>query len=89
MRCTNHKREFDGACNWCGKKLCEMCVAQQQGRKIYCEHCAVALVPYKAERRPAFTVTQKPAQVAQVATAQTGDVKRRFILGKDGYFELK
>ncbi len=88
MRCTTHKREFDGACNWCGKKLCELCIAKQEGRKFYCEHCAVSLVPFKRERLPAVEITRKPLVEAQ-QTEQAPEVKRRFVLGKDGYFELK
>jgi hypothetical protein len=87
MRCTTHRKDFDGACNWCGKKLCELCIAKQEGRKIYCEACAVSLVPFKREKLPAVQVTQKPIIEAQ--TAETPEVKRRFVLGKDGYFELK
>lgn len=87
MRCTQHKRDFQGPCNWCGKKLCEMCVAKHEGKKYYCEHCAVSLVPYSQRvARPALVVKQAPvpAQAAEVPSA-----KRRFVLGKDGYYELK
>lgn len=86
MRCTEHKREFNGPCNWCGKKLCEMCIAKQEGKKYYCEHCAVSLVPYKIERRP---VMASPRMEAPVQQQQPQTVKRRFVMGKDGYFELK
>jgi hypothetical protein len=86
MRCTEHKREFNCPCNWCGKKLCEMCIAKQEGKKYYCEHCAVSLVPYKIERRP---VMAAPKMEAPVQQQQPQAVKRRFVMGKDGYFELK
>ena len=90
MRCTEHRREFQGPCNWCGKKLCEMCVAKQEGRKFYCEHCAVSLVPYEREKLPvrpplARPLVTTPSQAPQATTV----VKRRFVLGKDGYFELR
>jgi hypothetical protein len=87
MRCTTHKRDFQGDCMWCGKKLCEFCIAQQEGRKFYCEHCAVHLVPYKRERLP----RPAPQPVAAPMPTPTADatVKRRFVLGKDGYFELR
>ena len=87
MRCTTHKREFDGTCNWCGKKLCELCIAKQEGRKFYCEHCAVSLVPFKREKLPAPTPLARPIEQAQ--EIETPEVKRRFVLGKDGYIELK
>lgn len=89
MRCTTHKREYDGACNWCGKKLCELCIAKQEGRKFYCEHCAVALVPFKREKLPTVEITRKPLIEAAPKEAEAPEVKRRFVLGKDGYFELK
>ncbi len=86
MRCQEHRRDFHGPCNWCGKKLCEMCIAKQEGRKYYCEHCAVRLVPYKREKLPPPT----PRVVTQLTqTLETPAVKRRFVLGKDGYFELR
>ncbi len=90
MRCTNHRREFEGACNWCGKKLCEMCIAKQEGKKVYCEACAVTLVPYKREKLPPVEITRKPIVAAPQAPQTTEPpVKRRFVLGKDGYFEIK
>jgi len=92
MRCTQHRKEFQGACNWCGSKLCELCVAKQEGKKVYCETCAVRLVPFVREKLPAprqmtrpMTATTAPAPQA----AESGAVKRRFVLGKDGYFELR
>lgn len=89
MRCTKHRKDFMGPCNWCGTKLCELCIAKQEGRKFYCEHCAVSLVPYKRERLPTVRATPRPVTTVPVpAQPETPAVKRRFVLGKDGYFEL-
>ncbi len=88
MRCNNHKKEFEGACNWCGKKLCELCIARSEGRKFYCEHCAISLLPFKRQPLPAAKITARPTEQAQTVTTQAPEVKRRFMLGKDGYYEL-
>jgi len=87
MRCNEHKREFLGPCNWCGKKLCEMCIAKQEGKRYYCEHCAVALVPF-AQRTLRPALAAKPVLVQAQQTSEAPAVKRRFVLGKDGYYEL-
>ncbi len=68
---------------WCGKKLCEFCIVKQEGRKYYCEHCAVSLTPYKREPLP------KPVALKPQIPVETPVVKRRFVLSTDGYFELK
>ncbi len=90
MRCTTHRKEQEGACNWCGKKLCPMCIAKQEGRKYYCEACAVALVPFKREKLPPVEIVKKEI-IATTGQQQEEEpqVKRRFVLGKDGYFELR
>ena len=84
-RCTAHKKDFLGDCMWCGKNLCGLCIAKQEGRKLYCEHCAINLLPYKRERLP----LAQPKKVVAEPAQQVPAVKRRFMLGKDGYFELK
>jgi len=90
MRCNTHRKEFEGTCNWCGKKLCPLCIAKQEGRKYYCEACAIALVPFKREKLPAVELVKKPAMPAVPAQEMPEpEVKRRFVLGKDGYFELR
>jgi hypothetical protein len=72
---------------WCGKKLCEHCIAKQEGKKYYCENCAVRLVQYKREPLP--KPAPREAITAQITAQTQPAVKRRFVLGKDGYFELK
>lgn len=88
MRCTQHRKDFQGACNWCGSKLCELCIAKQEGRKVYCETCAVRLVPFVREKLPPPRPIARPMTVTTPAP-QAEVVKRRFVLGKDGYFELR
>jgi len=87
MRCTKHRKDFMGPCNWCGAKLCELCIAKQEGRKYYCEHCAVSLVPYKRESLPTVRAVPRPVTTVPVQPEMPA-VKRRFVLSKDGYFEL-
>jgi len=45
VKCLEHTRESVGPCMWCGKKLCDKCIAHQEGRKLYCEKCAQQLNP--------------------------------------------
>ena len=89
MRCTQHRKDFTGACNWCGSKLCELCIAKQEGRKFYCETCAVRLVPFVREKLPQPKMLRPIVQTTQSQQAEPATVKRRFVLGKDGYFEFK
>lgn len=44
MRCPKHKKETVGLCFWCGQQLCPLCIAKEDGRKIYCEKCVKELV---------------------------------------------
>lgn len=88
MRCPTHRRDQLGPCNWCGAKLCELCIAKQEGRKLYCEKCAINLLPFKRERLPAVMPKPVAAPPLPVSPAEQ-PVKRRFVLGKDGYFELR
>lgn len=43
LRCDKHRKDFIGACMWCGKKVCEYCIAKQEGAKAYCEKCTALL----------------------------------------------
>lgn len=47
MRCLTHRKDTMGDCIWCGRHLCEQCVARREGRKFYCERCAVQLPPQR------------------------------------------
>ncbi len=89
MRCPAHRKEQEGVCNWCGKKLCPMCIATQEGRKYYCEACAVALVPFKREKLPPVEIAKKEIVATAGQQQEEPQPKRRFVLGKDGYFELR
>lgn len=35
---------------WCGKKLCEFCIAKSDGKKYYCEKCTASLSAIRRER---------------------------------------
>jgi len=88
MRCQTHRKEHQGPCNWCGAKLCELCIAKQEGRKFYCEKCAINLLPFKREKLPVAKPVAKVAAIP-VQPASEPTVKRRFVLSNDGYFELR
>ena len=44
-RCVKHRKNFEGVCNWCGKKVCPLCIAGRNGNKVYCEACVQKLGP--------------------------------------------
>jgi len=61
MRCAAHRRDFVGDCNWCGNKLCEVCVAKAEGKKLYCSKCVPLLGGLRRTTIPALP--QKPVKV--------------------------
>jgi hypothetical protein len=88
MRCLKHHRTIVGACQWCGKQLCQNCVAKSEGSKIYCEKCAIQLSgirrakvpPVKPQARPEAPLPMKEGQ-------QPG--KTKYSIDKDGYLILE
>lgn len=76
MRCDKHKKDQNCGCMWCGKRLCEFCIAKRDGGKFYCEKCAVQLGGVRREHLPVF----EPREPVPA----TG---KRFVL-KNGYLEM-
>ncbi|MEM3154718.1 MAG: hypothetical protein QW165_04100 [Candidatus Woesearchaeota archaeon] len=60
---------------WCGRRLCEFCIAKREGIKLYCDKCSVQLGGIRRERLPRLDVQPRPPA--------TG---RRFVL-RNGYLE--
>jgi hypothetical protein len=60
MRCLTHRKDTEGDCIWCGRHLCENCIARREGKKFYCERCAVQL-PADRPRVPAAKPAAAPA----------------------------
>jgi len=60
---------------WCGRKLCEECIAKKEGIKLYCVKCIVQLSRVRRERLPS-TATRTPSG------------GRRLVF-KDGYLEIQ
>ena len=60
-RCYAHRKDLIGDCIWCGKKLCVLCIARKEGRKLYCELCSASLGP---PRRSIPKVVTKESPVA-------------------------
>lgn len=75
-KCDKHKKDYVGGCMWCGTRLCELCIAKQEGVKLYCEKCYVKLGSVRRERLPQFGVPRPPSN------------GRRYVL-KNGYLELQ
>lgn len=38
-RCTVHEKDTIGSCQWCGRKLCRLCIGGRKGMKLYCDAC--------------------------------------------------
>lgn len=77
IKCDKHKKDHVGGCMWCGRRLCEFCIAKRDGGKFYCEKCAVQLGGIRRERLPQIEERSNPPA--------TG---RRFVL-KNGYLEME
>ncbi len=76
IRCDKHRKDHVGGCMWCGRKLCEFCIAKRDGKKFYCDKCCGTLGGIRRERLP---------QVAQrQPLSPTG---KRFKL-KNGYLVM-
>lgn len=52
MGCWEHNRDFVGKCTWCGKPLCVICIAKEDGKKIYCRKCLGSLSEIKPFEKP-------------------------------------
>lgn len=52
-RCIKHRKAYVGVCNWCGVHVCELCIADRNGNKVYCEKCVGKLSPFKGAKMPA------------------------------------
>ncbi|MBI4151296.1 hypothetical protein HY492_04165 [Candidatus Woesearchaeota archaeon] len=78
-KCIKHTKELVGGCMWCGKRLCEFCIARKEGLKVYCEKCAQQLGP---PRRSIPVVETKP--VAPVIPERRSAPR----IDKDGYFDF-
>ena len=91
MRCTTHRRNTVGACHWCGKQVCPYCIGKKDGRKVYCEKCAMRL---SAVKRAKIPQAKRPRE-APVARAQPSieekptKEKRVFSVDEEGYLVLE
>lgn len=75
MKCDKHRKDHVGGCMWCGKRLCEFCVAKREGVKLYCDKCIGLLG--NVRRDPLPNVGRQPLPSAG----------KRFVI-KDGYLEM-
>jgi len=55
MRCDRHRKDFVGRCMWCGKQLCNLCVARRDGNKLYCDKCRGVLGSVRRTQLPKQT----------------------------------
>ena len=86
MRCTKHKKEGAGHCNWCGKLVCPLCIAKKEGRKLYCEKCAIRLAGVKRIKLPKSKPIQREAKLTE---KQMEPTKKKLVLDEDGYLMIE
>jgi hypothetical protein len=86
MRCTKHKKEIMGNCTWCGRHVCALCIAKKEGKRLYCEKCAIQLAGFKRVKIP--KVEKKPLQETTLQK-QIESSKRRIVLDDDGYLVIE
>lgn len=78
-RCIKHRKDHIGGCMWCGKQLCELCIARKEGQKLYCEVCAQQLGP------PRRTIPKVETKQMEAPVQERRKTPR---LDKDGYFDF-
>jgi hypothetical protein len=82
-KCLKHSKELVGGCMWCGKRLCEFCVARKEGLKLYCEICAQQLGP------PRRTIPKVEPKQPVVEERTVTPISRKLPkMDKDGYFDF-
>jgi len=90
MRCTKHRRNTVGACNWCGKQICPYCVGKKEGKKIYCEKCSLRLSTVKRAKIPPPKIPKKSEVRAQpVIEEKPTQQKKIFSVDEEGYLILE
>jgi hypothetical protein len=90
MRCIKHKKEVMGNCNWCGKHVCPLCIAKKEGRKLYCEKCAIQLAGVKRIKLPKpKPIERKQTSVETPAEKQMEPTKKKLVLDDDGYLMIE
>ena len=56
MRCDKHRKDQIGGCMWCGKRLCDFCIAKRERTKLYCDKCCSTLRRTRRQRLPSTPV---------------------------------
>ena len=87
MRCTKHRRQTVGACNWCGKQLCPYCIGQKEGNKLYCDKCALRLSTVKRAKVPPVKTKKIEQEVKK--EEQKEEKKKSFTVDEEGYLLLE
>jgi hypothetical protein len=90
MRCTKHRRNTVGACNWCGKQVCPYCIGKKEGKKIYCEKCSMRLSTVKRAKMPAVQPQKMQGSRTQpVIEEKPTQQKKIFSVDEEGYLILE
>ena|GEM_PF-1832691 len=91
MRCTKHRRNTVGACNWCGKQICPYCIGKKEGKKIYCDKCALRLSSVKRAKIPPSKKPKESQGAREQPRIEEKPVKQKrvFSVDEEGYLVLE
>jgi hypothetical protein len=87
MGCWEHNKEFVGNCTWCGKQLCTICIAKEDGKKIYCRKCLGSLSQVKPFEKPRplvreveDTAPNRPQRVVRKTGSEAYELDKGYVL---------
>jgi len=85
MKCSNHRKDLVQDCNWCGNRICRLCIERKDGIKVYCQKCTPILAGLRRVRLPPATSLPLP----KTESKQEPVKKEKFVLNEDGYLVLR
>jgi len=84
MKCSKHKKDLVKNCNWCGEKICKLCIQRKDSIKVYCYKCAPVIGGLRRAKIPAVSPISVPEQKTEEPVG-----KRQFVLNEEGYLVIK
>lgn len=62
MKCLRHSKEAEYQCQWCGKKICELCIGKTDGKKVYCHDCYNKIGHIRRDKLPQQAKKEEPKE---------------------------